>query len=188
MNLVRLQATVESRVGIVSPFSTWHWCDRRAGPDARTALAVSIGTSERDGLDARLTPPASIVVQPGIPGPPALDGAHRVSAERLIQYEAVTRSRDGAISVGAFAATPMLRVCSSRDPGRALIFHRVAMTAGWAARVRPLLDPGESRRSAGDRRCLFYSITNCQEGLRECPRKVSHQAGRRDSRERTFPA
>ena len=56
-------------------------------------------------------------------------------------------------------------------PGEPLIFVEVALTEGLAAAVQPLLAPlgDEARRSAAAARAdtaIFYSISNCQEGLR----------------------
>jgi len=51
-----------------------------------------------------------------------------------------------------------------------LIFIEVALTRGMSDRVQPLLDPNSAvndPRSADS--AIFYSITNCQEGLRGVP-------------------
>jgi hypothetical protein len=48
-----------------------------------------------------------------------------------------------------------------------LIFIEAALTAGILGYVRPLLDPQSTVDDPGDARCaIFYSITNCQTGLR----------------------
>jgi malonyl-CoA decarboxylase len=51
-----------------------------------------------------------------------------------------------------------------------LIFIEVALTRGMSDRVHPLLDPDSpvSDAQAADS-AIFYSITNCQEGLRGVP-------------------
>ncbi len=51
-----------------------------------------------------------------------------------------------------------------------LIFIEVALTRGMSDRVQPLLDPDSavSDPQAADS-AIFYSITNCQEGLRGVP-------------------
>jgi malonyl-CoA decarboxylase len=51
-----------------------------------------------------------------------------------------------------------------------LIFIEVALTRGMSDRVQPLLDPDSavSDPQAADN-AIFYSITNCQEGLRGVP-------------------
>jgi malonyl-CoA decarboxylase len=51
-----------------------------------------------------------------------------------------------------------------------LIFIEVALTRGMSGRVQPLLDPNSpvnDPRAADS--AIFYSITNCQEGLRGVP-------------------
>ena len=53
-------------------------------------------------------------------------------------------------------------------PGEPLIFVEVALVAGLAAAVQPLLAP-RPRPARGPARAdtaIFYSISNCQEGLR----------------------
>jgi len=48
-----------------------------------------------------------------------------------------------------------------------LIFIEVALTRGMSARVQPLLDPDSPVLDPGSADCaMFYSITNCQQGLR----------------------
>ena len=51
-----------------------------------------------------------------------------------------------------------------------LIFIEVALTRGMSDRVQPLLDPDSAVNDpqAADS-AIFYSITNCQEGLRGVP-------------------
>jgi len=56
-------------------------------------------------------------------------------------------------------------------PGEPLIFVEVALTVGLAAAVQPLLARNDSDETARDRAlradtAIFYSISNCQEGLR----------------------
>jgi malonyl-CoA decarboxylase len=87
--------------------------------------------------------------------------------ERLIQYEAVHRM-DGWDD---------LRRRLDRDrrcfaffhpalPGEPLIFVEVALVNGLATSVQPLLDrSGEPDDPAGADTAIFYSISNCQEGL-----------------------
>ena len=48
-----------------------------------------------------------------------------------------------------------------------LIFIEVALTRGLSAKVQPLLDPTSPVLDPATAKCaMFYSITNCQEGLR----------------------
>jgi malonyl-CoA decarboxylase len=52
-------------------------------------------------------------------------------------------------------------------PDEPLIFIEVALTRGLGAKIQPLLDPDSSVSDVTKADCaLFYSITNCQEGLR----------------------
>jgi malonyl-CoA decarboxylase len=52
-------------------------------------------------------------------------------------------------------------------PDEPLIFIEVALTRGMPARVQPLLDPDSPIGDPSRADCaVFYSITNCQEGLR----------------------
>ena len=55
-------------------------------------------------------------------------------------------------------------------PGEPIIFIEVALTRGMSARVQPLVDPLSpiSDPSEADT-AIFYSITNCQAGLRGVP-------------------
>ena len=88
--------------------------------------------------------------------------------EKLIQYEAVhavqgwrdlRRRLEGDRRCFAFFH-PQLR----DEP---LIFIEVALTRGVAAQVQPLLDINSPVAAAAQADCaIFYSITNCQEGLR----------------------
>jgi malonyl-CoA decarboxylase len=52
-------------------------------------------------------------------------------------------------------------------PNEPIIFIEVALTRGMSAQVQPLLDKGAPVASPMSADCaMFYSITNCQEGLR----------------------
>jgi len=52
-------------------------------------------------------------------------------------------------------------------PDEPLIFIEVALTRGMSARVQPLLDPDSPvLEAASADSAMFYSITNCQQGLR----------------------
>ena len=88
--------------------------------------------------------------------------------EKLIQYEAVH----------AIQGWPDLRRRLQSDrrcfaffhpqlPDEPIIFIEVALTRGMSARVQPLLDlQAPVAAPAGADCAMFYSITNCQEGLR----------------------
>ena len=55
-------------------------------------------------------------------------------------------------------------------PGEPIIFIEVALTRGMSTRVQPLLDPSSAVRDPQTAdTAVFYSITNCQEGLRGVP-------------------
>ena len=52
-------------------------------------------------------------------------------------------------------------------PDEPIIFVEVALTQGMSAKVQPLLDPKSPVLDPKTANCaVFYSITNCQEGLR----------------------
>jgi malonyl-CoA decarboxylase len=88
--------------------------------------------------------------------------------EKLIQYEAVhavqgwrdlRRRLEGDRRCFAFFH-PQL-------PDEPLIFIEVALTRGVSAQVQPLLDINSPVAAPAQADCaIFYSITNCQEGLR----------------------
>jgi malonyl-CoA decarboxylase len=74
-----------------------------------------------------------------------------------------------------------------------IIFVEVALTRGMSARVQPLLDPDSPVLDAKLANCaMFYSVTNCQEGLRGVPfgnfliKKVAQDLGDELPQIRTF--
>ena len=74
-----------------------------------------------------------------------------------------------------------------------IIFVEVALTRGMSARVQPLLDPESPVLDAKQANCaMFYSVTNCQEGLRGVPfgnfliKKVAQDLGDELPQIRTF--
>jgi malonyl-CoA decarboxylase len=91
-----------------------------------------------------------------------------VILEKLIEYEAVHQIQ----------GWDDLRRRLERDrrcygffhpalPDEPLIFIEVALTRGMSSRVQPLLDPqAPVADPASADHAMFYSITNCQEGLR----------------------
>jgi malonyl-CoA decarboxylase len=117
-----------------------------------------------------------------------------VVLERLIQYEAVHQIQGWQDLHRRLEAD---RCCFAffhpalvDEP---LIFIEVALTSAMSARVQPLLDPQSrildaSRASAA----MFYSITNCQEGLRGVSfgnfliKRVSEQLEKEFPQLRTF--
>ena len=83
------------------------------------------------------------------------------------------RSRAGTICVGALRPTVAKPSPSStpRSPGEPLIFVEVALVQGLATAMPPLLAPEideEAARAQAARAdtAIFYSISNCQDGLR----------------------
>jgi malonyl-CoA decarboxylase len=108
--------------------------------------------------------------------------------EKLIDYEAVH----------AVQGWPDLRRRLQADrrcyaffhpqlPDEPIIFIEVALTKGMSARVQPLLDV---RAPVGDSTkadcAMFYSITNCQEGLRGI--SFGNQLIKQVAEDRRFPA
>jgi malonyl-CoA decarboxylase len=88
--------------------------------------------------------------------------------ERLIRYEAVHQIQ-GWSDLRRRLATD--RRCYAfvhpALPDEPLIFIEVALTRGLVTKVQPLLDPNSPVVDTAAANCAtFYSITNCQEGLR----------------------
>jgi malonyl-CoA decarboxylase len=78
-------------------------------------------------------------------------------------------------------------------PDEPIIFIEVALTKGMSAQVQPLLDPDSPVVDpAGADTAIFYSITNCQEGLRGISfgnfliKQVAEDLGREFPRVKTF--
>jgi malonyl-CoA decarboxylase len=114
--------------------------------------------------------------------------------ERLIQYEAVHQIQGWRDLRRRLEAD---RRCYAffhpSLPEEPLIFIEVALTKAMSARVQPLLDPESPiADSAGADCAIFYSITNCQEGLRGVSfghfliKQVAEDLGREFPRLRTF--
>jgi malonyl-CoA decarboxylase len=114
--------------------------------------------------------------------------------EKLIQYEAVH----------AIQGWPDLRRRLQADrrcyaffhpvlPDEPVIFIEVALTRGMSARVQPLLELDSPVADPASANCaIFYSITNCQEGLRGVSfgnlliKQVAEDLGREFPRLKTF--
>ena len=94
-----------------------------------------------------------------------------VILERLIQYEAVHQIQGwGDLRRRLEADRRCYAFFHPALPDEPLIFIEVALTRGLGARVQPLLDPGSPVVKPDVADCaLFYSITNCQDGLRGIP-------------------
>jgi len=88
--------------------------------------------------------------------------------EKLIQYEAVHAIQGWQDLRRRLAAD---RRCFAffhpQLPDEPIIFIEVALTRGMSARVQPLLDTAAPVDDPASADCaMFYSITNCQQGLR----------------------
>jgi len=117
-----------------------------------------------------------------------------VVLERLIQYEAVhqiqgwhdlRRRLQSDRRCYAFFHPAL--------PQEPLIFIEVALTRGMTAQVQPLLDPDSPVDDPAQATCaIFYSITNCQQGLRGVSfgnvliKQVVEDLGKEFPRVRTF--
>jgi malonyl-CoA decarboxylase len=97
--------------------------------------------------------------------------ASAVVLEKLIRYEAVHQIKGWEDLRRRLAAD---RRCYAffhpALPDEPIIFIEVALTKGMSAAVQPLLDPRSPVLDAASAdTAVFYSITNCQEGLRGVP-------------------
>jgi malonyl-CoA decarboxylase len=114
--------------------------------------------------------------------------------EKLIQYEAVHEIQGWRDLRRRLQAD---RRCYAffhpALPDEPIIFIEVALTRGMSAKVQPLLDPESSICDPAAADCaIFYSITNCQEGLRGISfgsfliKQVAEDLGREFPRLKTF--
>jgi malonyl-CoA decarboxylase len=88
--------------------------------------------------------------------------------EKLMQYEAVHAIQGwGDLRRRLEADRRCFAFFHPQLPDEPLVFIEVALTRGMSARVQPLLEVGSSISSGGEAdSAMFYSITNCQDGLR----------------------
>ena len=88
--------------------------------------------------------------------------------EKLIQYEAVHAVQGwGDLRRRLEADRRCFGFFHPQLPDEPLIFIEVALTRGLSAQVQPLLDVKSPVAATAQADCaIFYSITNCQEGLR----------------------
>jgi malonyl-CoA decarboxylase len=88
--------------------------------------------------------------------------------EKLIQYEAVHEIQGwGDLRRRLQADRRCYAFFHPALPDEPLIFIEVALTRGMSASVQPLLDPDSPVLDPAAVDCaMFYSITNCQQGLR----------------------
>ena len=169
-NLIRLQAAVEPprqelfRRANMAPGGTAVLLDMR-----RELLKTLAAHPERTGIDADLIHLFRSWFNRGFLVLQRIDWrTPAVILERLIQYEAVheikgwrdlRRRLEGDRRCYAFFHPAL--------PDEPLVFIEVALTRGMSAAVQPLLDPDSPIGEAADANCaIFYSITNCQEGLK----------------------
>lgn len=114
--------------------------------------------------------------------------------EKLIQYEAVHEMRGWDDLHRRLGAD---RRCYAffhpALPDEPLIFVEVALTRGVSVGVQPLLDPDSPVVDAASANCaIFYSITNCQPGLRGVSfgnlliKQLAEDLGREFPRLKTF--
>jgi malonyl-CoA decarboxylase len=195
-NLVRLQAAVEPprqelfRRFNMAPGAT------AALVDVREELLKTLGNHpERIGVDADLAHLLRSWFNRGFLVLQRIDW--RTSAlvlERLIEYEAVHQIQGWLDLRRRLEAD---RRCYAffhpALPDEPLIFIEIALTHGMAAQVQPLLDPEAPVSDTGNANCaIFYSITNCREGLRGVSfgnfliKQVVEDLGREFPRIRTF--
>jgi malonyl-CoA decarboxylase len=169
-NLIQLQAAVEPprqelfRRANMASGGTAVLLDMR-----RALLKTLAAHPERSGIDADLIHLFRSWFNRGFLVLQRIDWrTPAVILERLIQYEAVheiqgwrdlRRRLEGDRRCYAFFHPAL--------PDEPLVFIEVALTRGMSAAVQPLLDPESPIGDAGEANCaIFYSITNCQEGLK----------------------
>jgi len=169
-NLVRLQAAVEPprqelfRRANMAPAGTAILLEMRR------EMLKTLGTHpERVGIDADLLHLFRSWFNRGFLILQRIDWhTPAVILERLIQYEAVhqiqgwrdlRRRLEGDRRCYAFFHPAL--------PDEPLVFIEIALTRGMTATVQPLIDQESPIGDATKADCaMFYSITNCQEGLR----------------------
>ena len=87
--------------------------------------------------------------------------------EKLIEYEAVHAIQGWRdLRRRLEADRRCFAFFHAQLPDEPLIFIEVALTRSLSAHIQPLLDIGSPVSSANCDCAMFYSITNCQEGLR----------------------
>ena len=114
--------------------------------------------------------------------------------ERLIRYEAVHQIQGwNDLHRRLEADRRCYAFFHPAFPDEPLIFIEVALTRGLSAKVQPLLDTNSLVIDPATANCaIFYSITNCQEGLRGVSfgnsliKQVVEDLGRELPRLRTF--
>ena len=195
-NLLALQEAVES-----PRQELFRRCNMAAGGtavlvDLRRRLLPTLANHPRRGeIDADLTHLFRSWFNRGFLTLQRIDWqTSAVVLERLIQYEAVhqiqgwrdhRRRLESDRRCYAFFHPAL--------PQEPLIFIEVALTRTVVARVQPLLDPDSPVDDPAHATCaIFYSITNCQKGLRGVSfgnvlvKQVVEDVGKEFPRVRTF--
>ncbi len=195
-NLVRLQTVVESPRQEL--FRRWNMAPGGTAVlvAMRRRLLSTLDTHpERAGIDADLAHLFRSWFNRGFLNLQKIDWrTPAVVLERLIEYEAVheiqgwrdlRRRLQGDRRCYAFFHPAL--------PDEPLIFIEVALTRGMMGQVQSLLDPGSAVDDPTRADCaIFYSITNCQEGLRGVSfgnfliKQVVEDLGREFPRVKTF--
>jgi malonyl-CoA decarboxylase len=169
-HLVRLQRVVESPRQEL--FRRWNMAPEGVGvliQVRRRLLETMRAHPERVGIDADLMHLFRSWFNRGFLVLQRIDWrTPAVILERLIEYEAVHQIQGWRDLRRRLEAD---RRCYAffhpSLPDEPLIFIEAALTRGMAAEVQPLIDPdsavGDPARADT---AIFYSITNCQEGLR----------------------
>src|SRR3979490_2891127 len=158
----------------VAPPGTLPAPQRRAGwPSSHgrpsSPLAERAGGGARAaGGGGRPPPPLLLVVQPGLPPARGDQLAHLRRDPRTTDplRGCPPDSRLGRPATPAGGGPPLLCRLPAR-PDEPLIFLEFALPRGLAAAIGPLIDPRRAvaSPSAADT-ATFYSINNCQRGLR----------------------
>ena len=121
-------------------------------------------------------------------------GTPAIILEKLIEYEAVHEIQGwGDLRRRLEADRRCYAFFHPALGDEPIIFVEVALTRGMSARVQPLLSPNSPVLDPESANCaMFYSITNCQEGLRGLPfgnfliKKVAEDLSRELRQIRTF--
>ena len=169
-NLIRLQDVVEpARQELFRRFNMAAGGTATLVTMRRELLKTLASHPERAGIDADLSHLFRSWFNRGFLNLQRIDW--RTSAlvlERLIEYEAVHQIQGwGDLRRRLEADRRCYAFFHPALPDEPLIFIEVALASGIPARVQPLLDPKAPVTDPAAADCaVFYSITNCQEGLR----------------------
>ena len=169
-NLVRLQAAVEPpRQELFRRFNMAHGGTSVLVGMRRQLLKTLGAHPERAGVDADLTHLFRSWFNRGFLFLQRIEW--RTSAlvlERLIEYEAVHQIQGWRdLRRRLEADRRCYALFHPALPDEPLIFIEAALASGMPAKVQPLLDPEAAVVDPAGADCaVFYSITNCQDGLR----------------------